>query len=778
MSTSTDELRARIRQLNFPSEDGPGSNSFSPSPSPGNSLASRPARPRPNLGLGGPEPFGLGSPMSRRQTPGSLNLGAPPSRDRLKFMGPFPQPSQDDYERKLEDIMKQTGVLNIDGRQYKTPIEDLIPLGDLGNGTCGHVVKMKHKESGKIIACKQMRRTGNSEETKRIVMDMDVVLKSHDCKEIVVCLGCFITTSDVWICMELMATCFDKLIKLLKSPVPENICGKVAVATLNALNYLKDRHGVIHRDVKPSNILLDYEGKVKLCDFGISGRLVDSKAKTRSAGCAAYMAPERINPPNPNKPDYDIRADVWSLGITLVELATGSFPYKDCKTEFEVLTKVIQDDPPCLPPNQGFSREFRDFVHLCLLKNHKDRPKYKKLLEHDFICKYRDMDVDVGAWYSKVSNHSGDPNKTSQAVAAVTRKSSLEQRHEPQTFKPQPSPRMVKSYRVTGASLPSQEESKTSSSQDRSFSKLKFYTTNPSHDTEQNVRQSHGKKEETTSPRLNDSTSPRFENPRLHEISGKSGNYRFPDTGASRYEPRSSYMDSSRLNGSLGRNNFTSSYHGSSASNFLSRPSYVSSRSHEESFNSSIKSPQPSRYDKLGSYSETNSPRDYNHSATQRKYSFETLDTSRDYHYTPKGTRKYEPVMAGEQHSPRKYESRLDSPRSLEKSFESQQAENAHRPNREGQAASAGTTRKYPALPVPDPPRGREQTREGRNFIPSSWKFGSWTLSSPINLRKFRTSSTDRASTFERSRRLQPGYRSLNERDKQYYSSSGKSDNL
>ena len=138
---------------------------------------------------------------------------------------------------------------------------------------------------------------------------------------------------------------------------------------------------------------------------------MDSKARTRSAGCAAYMAPERINPPNPNKPDYDIRADVWSLGITLVELATGSFPYKDCKTEFEVLTKVIQDDPPCLPPNQGFSHDFRSFVHDCLLKNHKDRPKYKKLLEHPFIVKYRDMEVDVGSWYRSVSHHSGDPNK-------------------------------------------------------------------------------------------------------------------------------------------------------------------------------------------------------------------------------------------------------------------------------------------------------------------------------------------------------------------------------
>ena len=203
-------------------------------------------------------------------------LGARPTTKKPTFLPVFnnPQPSHDEYERKLEDIMKLSGVLSIDGMTYKTPIEELVPLGDLGNGTCGHVVKMKHRESGKIIACKQMRRTGNSEETKRIVMDMDVVLKSHDCKEIVVCLGCFITASDVWICMELMATCFDKLLKLLKTPVPEKICGKVAVATLNALNYLKDKHGVIHRDVKPSNILLDYEGRVKLCDFGISGKIL------------------------------------------------------------------------------------------------------------------------------------------------------------------------------------------------------------------------------------------------------------------------------------------------------------------------------------------------------------------------------------------------------------------------------------------------------------------------------------------------------------------------
>jgi mitogen-activated protein kinase kinase 7 len=78
--------------------------------------------------------------------------------------------------------------------------------------------------------------------------------------------------------------------------------------------------------------------------------------------CILFCQPERIDPPDPSKPDYDIRADVWSLGITLVELATGNFPYKDCKTDFEVLTKVLQDDPPSLPAYPAFSPDFRNFV--------------------------------------------------------------------------------------------------------------------------------------------------------------------------------------------------------------------------------------------------------------------------------------------------------------------------------------------------------------------------------------------------------------------------------
>lgn len=312
-------------------------------------------------------------------------------------------------------IIDKSGMIKINDQVFKTTLVEMQDLGELGSGTSGHVVKMRHSPSGAVIAVKQMRRTGNDEENKRIIMDLDVVLKSENCRYIVKCLGCFITDADVWICMELMTTCFDKLQKKSKKPVPERILGKVTVATVNALAYLKDNHNVIHRDVKPSNILIDDRGNIKLCDFGISGRLVDSNARTRSAGCAAYMAPERIDPANQS---YDIRADVWSLGITLVELATAMFPYRNCKTDFEVLTKVLTSNPPSLPEDQDFSSHFRDFVKVCLRKNYEDRPKYPDLLKHPFLQRAKQEEVDVAGWFRDVAFSSGIQLSTTPQLVA------------------------------------------------------------------------------------------------------------------------------------------------------------------------------------------------------------------------------------------------------------------------------------------------------------------------------------------------------------------------
>ena len=120
-----------------------------------------------------------------------------------------------------------------------------------------------------------------------------------------------------------------------------SLAGKITVDTVKALSYLKEKLKIMHRDVKPSNILLDKSGAIKLCDFGISGQLVDSIAKTRDAGCRPYMAPERIDPQRAR--GYDVRSDVWSLGITLIELATGKFPYPKWNSVFEQLTQVNMD---------------------------------------------------------------------------------------------------------------------------------------------------------------------------------------------------------------------------------------------------------------------------------------------------------------------------------------------------------------------------------------------------------------------------------------------------
>jgi mitogen-activated protein kinase kinase 7 len=305
---------------------------------------------------------------------------------------------------KYNEIKENAGYLLLNNNRIKTSMSDLQEICKLGSGTCGQVIKMKHKQTGQLIAVKQMRISGVAEENKRIIMDLDVVLKCHSCENIVSCLGYFISDTDVWICMDLMTMCFDKLLKLICKPIPEHILGKLTLCTLNALNFLKQKHNVIHRDIKPSNLLINNNGEIKLCDFGISGNLVDSRVQTRNAGCAGYMAPERIEL---ESPDYDIRADVWSLGITLVELATGEYPFKKCTNDFEVMSTILKDEPPKLEGSQ-FSQNFKEFVRQCLIKDVKKRPKYNVLLQNPFVLHYKNENVDVRGWFNKILDENKD----------------------------------------------------------------------------------------------------------------------------------------------------------------------------------------------------------------------------------------------------------------------------------------------------------------------------------------------------------------------------------
>ena len=117
-----------------------------------------------------------------------------------------------------------------------------------------------------------------------------------------------------------------------------------------------------HVDLKPSNMLLSSTGDIKLCDFGVSGQLKDSIANSSQLGCIGYMAPERLE-----KFKYDVRADIWSLGISLMELALKTFPYKGSVvgefSEFAILSKIIEEPPPKLPDDGRFSADFCSFVN-------------------------------------------------------------------------------------------------------------------------------------------------------------------------------------------------------------------------------------------------------------------------------------------------------------------------------------------------------------------------------------------------------------------------------
>ncbi|XP_045020770.1 dual specificity mitogen-activated protein kinase kinase 4 isoform X4 [Bubalus bubalis] len=307
-----------------------------------------------------------------------LNFANPPFKSTARFtLNPNPAGVQNPHiERLRTHSIESSGKLKISPEQHwDFTAEDLKDLGEIGRGAYGSVNKMVHKPSGQIMAVKRIRSTVDEKEQKQLLMDLDVVMRSSDCPYIVQFYGALFREGDCWICMELMSTSFDKFYKyvysVLDDVIPEEILGKITLATVKALNHLKENLKIIHRDIKPSNILLDRSGNIKLCDFGISGQLVDSIAKTRDAGCRPYMAPERIDP-SASRQGYDVRSDVWSLGITLYELATGRFPYPKWNSVFDQLTQVVKGDPPQLSNSEEreFSPSFINFVNLWTVVGH------------------------------------------------------------------------------------------------------------------------------------------------------------------------------------------------------------------------------------------------------------------------------------------------------------------------------------------------------------------------------------------------------------------------
>jgi len=275
---------------------------------------------------------------------------------------------------------------------------------------------------------------------KQILRELQIM---HDCNSpyIISFYGAFISDPNICSCMEFMDKgSLDGIYKQI-GPIDIDVVGKVALGVLEGLTYLYDVHRIIHRDIKPSNILFNSKGQIKICDFGVSGELINSIADT-FVGTSTYMSPERIQ-----GAQYTVKSDVWSLGVSLIELALGRFPFsedqasddsdledlqgtlspgkpifsarsgqknsKDDKERkrrsmgvslqggsrtmsiLELLQHIVNEPAPRLTPEGRFPKAAEDFVDACLLKDPEASKTAKELLMLPWMEHSRTSDFDL-----------------------------------------------------------------------------------------------------------------------------------------------------------------------------------------------------------------------------------------------------------------------------------------------------------------------------------------------------------------------------------------------
>ena len=326
----------------------------------------------------------------QRPSGGPSGVAPAPNETSRKCQGPG-QGSGDDslFSKYSEYVDTKTGTLKFKGKatihgkgidfssgtSFNISLDEVDNLGELGKGNYGTVYRVRHSRpqlrqpgqglsgnrrlpstaansiiaskiddksdggsstsatshtTGIVMAMKEIRLELDEAKFAAIIMELDIL---HRCISpfIVDFYGAFFQEGAVYICMEYMDG--GSIDKLYGDGVPEGVLRKIAMSTVMGLRSLKDDHNIIHRDVKPTNILVNTRGQIKICDFGVSGNLVASIAKT-NIGCQSYMAPERISGggvaqagANPGGGTYSVQSDIWSLGLTIIECALGQYPY-------------------------------------------------------------------------------------------------------------------------------------------------------------------------------------------------------------------------------------------------------------------------------------------------------------------------------------------------------------------------------------------------------------------------------------------------------------------
>ncbi|XP_042166877.1 STE20-like serine/threonine-protein kinase isoform X2 [Oncorhynchus tshawytscha] len=261
-------------------------------------------------------------------------------------------------------------------------------IGELGDGAFGKVYKAQNKQTG-ILAAAKVIDTKTEEELEDYMVEIDI-LASCDHHNIVKLLDAFYYDGKLWILIEFCAGgAVDAVMLELERPLTEPQIRVVCKQTLQALLYLHDNK-VIHRDLKAGNILLSLNGDVKLADFGVSAKNTKTLQRRDSfIGTPYWMAPEVVMCETFKDRPYDYKADIWSLGVTLIEMAQIEPPNHEMNP-MRVLLKIAKADPPTLMQPSRWSPEFSDFLRKCLDKNVDNRWNVAQLLQHPFLSTVTD----------------------------------------------------------------------------------------------------------------------------------------------------------------------------------------------------------------------------------------------------------------------------------------------------------------------------------------------------------------------------------------------------